>query len=106
MNGFKAALVKLLLQVCALLPLSWARGLGRLAVDLYWPFGGRSRKVTERNIELAFPELASDEQARLARDSLRATGELAGEMGERITRNVRKLVRREIQRALTSQELE
>ena len=81
MNGFKAALIKLLLHICALLPLSWARGLGRLGVGLYWPFGGRSRKVTERNIELAFPELDAEEQAQLARDSLRATGELAGEMG-------------------------
>lgn len=32
--------------------------------------------------------------------------ELQGALGERITRNVRKLVRREIMRALTSQELE
>jgi hypothetical protein len=31
--------------------------------------------------------------------------ELQGELGERITRNVRKLVRREIHRALTSQDL-
>lgn len=81
MNGFKAALVKLLLRVCALLPLSWARGLGRLAADLYWPFGGRSRKVTERNIQLAFPELDPQAQAQLARESLRATGELVAEMG-------------------------
>ena len=81
MNGVKAGLVKLLLRLCALLPLSWARALGRLAVDLYWPIGGRSRKVTERNIALAFPDLNAAEQAKLARDSLRATGELAGEMG-------------------------
>ena len=32
--------------------------------------------------------------------------ELQGALGERITRNVRKLVRREIHRALTSQDLE
>jgi len=32
--------------------------------------------------------------------------ELQGELGERITRNVRKLVRREIHRALLSQGLE
>lgn len=81
MNGFKSALVKLWLHVCALLPLSWARAIGRTAVSLYWPFGGRSRKVTERNIELAFPELSDEARARLARDSLRATGELAAEMG-------------------------
>lgn len=32
--------------------------------------------------------------------------ELQGALGERITRNVRKLVRREIHRALTAQEME
>ena len=32
--------------------------------------------------------------------------ELQGALGERITRNVRKLVRREIHRALTAQDLE
>jgi KDO2-lipid IV(A) lauroyltransferase len=81
MNGFKSALVKLWLHACALLPLSWARAVGRVAASLYWPFGGRSRRVTERNIQLAFPELSAEAQARLARDSLRATGELAAEMG-------------------------
>ena len=81
MNGFKAALIKLFLHLCALLPLSWARALGRGAVHLYWPFGGRSRKVTERNIQLAFPQLGATEQAALARRSLCATGELVAETG-------------------------
>ena len=31
--------------------------------------------------------------------------ELQGDLGEKITRNVRKLVRREVQRALTSKDL-
>lgn len=48
---------------------------------LSWPFKGRSRKVTERNIQLAFPELSRAEQEQLARASLCATGELAAEMG-------------------------
>lgn len=81
MNALKATLVILLLRFCSLLPLAWARTLGRLAVRLYWPFGGRSRRVTERNIEVAFPELGAAEQASLARRSLCATGELAAEMG-------------------------
>ncbi|RLQ22083.1 bacitracin ABC transporter permease [Seongchinamella sediminis] len=81
MNGLKAAIIKLFLHSCALLPLSWARALGRAAVQLYWPFGGRSRKVTERNIQLAFPELSAPEQASLARRSLCATGELVAETG-------------------------
>lgn len=81
MNGLKAAIIKLFLHLCALLPLSWARALGRAAARLYWPFGGRSRKVTERNIQLAFPELSAPEQAELARRSLCATGELVAETG-------------------------
>ena len=81
MNPLKAALVKALLYTCALLPLSWARALGRGAVHLYWPIGGRSRRVTERNIELVFPELSPAEQQALAKRSLCATGELAAEMG-------------------------
>jgi cell pole-organizing protein PopZ len=39
----------------------------------------------------------------LVADIVRA--ELQGALGERITRNVRKLVRREIQRALSAQDL-
>lgn len=81
MNGLKAALIKLYLHLCALLPLAWARALGRSAVRLYWPFGGRSRKVTQRNIELAFPGLSPREQQQLAKRSLGATGELVSELG-------------------------
>jgi KDO2-lipid IV(A) lauroyltransferase len=81
MNALNAALVKLFLYSCALLPLSWARAMGRGLMHLYWPFGGRSRKVTKRNIELVFPELTAAEQQALAKSSLCATGELAAEMG-------------------------
>ena len=80
MDALKATLVKLVLRLCSLLPLSLARALGRGAVLLYWPIGGRSRSVTERNIEVAFPELSALERSRLARRSLCATGELAAEM--------------------------
>ena len=76
MNGLKAAIIKLFLHVCALLPLSWARALGRGAVYLYWPFGGRSRKVTERNIQLAFPDLSGQEQAELEQAAAYASATL------------------------------
>lgn len=55
--------------------------------------------------------IAADDQL-LDEDALRelvseiVRAELQGALGERITRNVRKLVRREIHRALTAQELE
>lgn len=81
MDALKATLVKLVLRLCSLLPLEWARTLGRGGAAFYWLLGGRSRRVTERNVQLAFPELSEGEQARLARRSLAATGELIAEMG-------------------------
>lgn len=81
MDGFRAGLITLMLRLTSHLPLSLARRLGRLAASLYWPLGGRSRRVTERNIELAFPDLSPGQRRRLARRSLLATGELIGEMG-------------------------
>ena len=46
-----------------------------------WWVGGTPRRVTERNIYLAFPDLDAREQRALARRSLQSTGELAAEMG-------------------------
>ena len=57
-------------------------------------------------------ELLSMDEAVLDEDALRdmvseiVRQELQGALGERITRNVRKLVRREIHRALTSQDMD
>jgi len=81
MNGFKAALVRLLLRLCALLPLRVARAMGRGVASLYWPLGGASRRVTQRNIDLAFPRLSPTDRRDLARRSLLATAELAAETG-------------------------
>lgn len=81
MDQLKAILIKGFLHLSALLPLSVVRGLGRLAARLYWPVGGRSKKVTLKNIRSAYPELPEKEQFALAKRSLLATGELAGEMG-------------------------
>ncbi len=81
MNALKAILIKAFLRICALLPLAWARGLGRCIAALYWPVGGRSRRVTLRNIQLAFPEMTQAEQLALARRSIAATAELIAETG-------------------------
>lgn len=81
MNSLKAALVKLLLHLSSRIPLAWARGLGRGAARVMWWLNLTSRRVTERNIALAFPEKSAQEQRRLALRSLQATGELAAEMG-------------------------
>ncbi|MBT4520614.1 MAG: lysophospholipid acyltransferase family protein [Halieaceae bacterium] len=81
MNTLKTRVIVGLLYFCALLPLALARSLGRILGRIYWPIGGRSRKVTQRNIRAAFPELTPRQQDRLARRSIIATGELIAEMG-------------------------
>ncbi|MEM7522010.1 MAG: hypothetical protein AAF307_13385 [Pseudomonadota bacterium] len=57
-------------------------------------------------IDLTDQEQLIDEDALRDLVSEIVRAELQGALGERITRNVRKLVRREIHRALTAQELE
>lgn len=77
----RARALHFLLLVCGWLPLSAARGLGRLASGLVWPLRPASRRITERNIGLAFPELQAREQRRLARASFSSTAQTACEMG-------------------------
>jgi Kdo2-lipid IVA lauroyltransferase/acyltransferase len=74
-------LISAMLHICAALPLSVARALGRGMARLYWPIGGRSRKITEINIAAAFPELSASQQLDLCKRSIQATGELMTEMG-------------------------
>ena len=96
MNALKAALVRVLLRLCSLLPLRVARALGRGVAALLWPWGGRSRRVIERNLQLAFPAMPGAEREQLARRSFRAKGELAAEMGHlwlRSWRHVQSLVK-------------
>jgi len=87
-------------------------------VTAFQPANGwkASDDVTAFTSEQDAPEIEADVPgpgglAHLDEDGLRAMvaeivhDELAGELGERITRNVRKLVRKEINRVLTSREL-
>ena len=77
----KARLVLLALRAASWLPLPVSRAIGRALGRLLWWTGSSPRRVTERNIALAFPELDEQQRLRLARRSLQATGELALEMG-------------------------
>ena len=61
---------------------------------------------TDTQAPMAIEEALLDEEALRDMVSDIVRQELQGALGERITRNVRKLVRREIHRALASQELE
>ncbi len=61
---------------------------------------------TQDGLDYSGDEQLIDEEALRDLVSEIVRAELQGALGERITRNVRKLVRREIHRALTAQELE
>ena len=60
-----------LLYICAVLPQRMVRFFASCIGWLAWRFNTKSRKVTERNIALAFPELPISEQRQLARSSFR-----------------------------------
>ena len=68
--------------------------------------GDRNADGRRRGREWFADEAVIDEEALRDMVSEIVRQELQGELGERITRNVRKLVRREIHRALLSQGME
>lgn len=61
------------------LPLGVSRVLGTLAGYVIWVSQGRSVRVTQRNIDLCFPELEAAEREMLVRESLVETGKTAAE---------------------------
>lgn len=60
-----------LLFICAVLPQRMVRFFASCVGWLAWQFNTKSRKITERNIAIAFPELPISEQRQLARTSFR-----------------------------------
>jgi KDO2-lipid IV(A) lauroyltransferase len=74
-------LFPLVFKLLALLPLGMVRLLGHGIGNLAWLFRGRSAKVTLKNIQLCFPDLSSQEQKKLAKQSLQETAKTAMEAG-------------------------
>jgi hypothetical protein len=70
------------------------------------PMANVSSAADEGDFEYEQDDQVIDEEALRDLVSEIVRSELQGALGERITRNVRKLVRREIHRALTAQEME
>lgn len=62
------------MKLVALLPLSWASGLGDWLGRGLYHLAPRRRKIAATNIALCFPELNAEEQDQLVRRILRATG--------------------------------
>ncbi|MCC8999267.1 MAG: lysophospholipid acyltransferase family protein [Candidatus Contendobacter sp.] len=70
-----------LLRLTALLPLPWAHAIGAtLSGPLGW-FPNDLRRIADRNLTLAFPELPAADRKRLLRRNLRETGKLMLELG-------------------------
>nr|WP_218644550.1 lysophospholipid acyltransferase family protein [Thiomicrorhabdus cannonii] len=63
------------------LPLSLNRLLGRFIGRLLWWIPNSNKKVTERNIQAAFPQLNPTEQRQLSRESLLQLGMATAELG-------------------------
>ncbi len=74
MTSFINLMLRSLLRLQALLPLSLIRLLGRVFGLLNFTFRSRSSEVTRVNLETCFPELSSAEISSLALDSMRHTG--------------------------------
>jgi KDO2-lipid IV(A) lauroyltransferase len=74
-------LIRLMIVVTRLMPLGWARALGRAVGAGLYHFNGRMRRVAIRNLELAYPEWTPNRRRVMARQSVQSTGELMAEMG-------------------------
>ncbi len=81
MDTLKAAVVKTMLRVTSLLPLSLARALGPGIGSWLWLVNIKGRRITEINLARASPDMDPTEREQLARASVRSTGELMAEMG-------------------------
>jgi len=81
MQQLQQVLFLALLRVCSWLPITFARGFGRLVSALLWHFKSRNRHVTEINLKHCFPHLSDTAQRELARKSYLSIGEGVAEMG-------------------------
>jgi KDO2-lipid IV(A) lauroyltransferase len=80
-DRIKGALLIGLVRFLGWLPLSLNRGLGRLIGRLLWWLPNSNKKVTERNIQAAFPQLNAAERRQLSRESLLQLGVATAELG-------------------------
>jgi KDO2-lipid IV(A) lauroyltransferase len=78
--GFKAKLVKLLINITGALPLSILRVIGKVIGYLTFRQQGRGYQVTMKNLELCFPEMTERQRLDMTRRSLIETGILSAEV--------------------------
>lgn len=79
-NRLRGQLAALALRLLSCLPFALNRRLGRLLGQLAWQLRGDSRRTSEANISICFPELDPAQQQALVRGSLIETGKGASEL--------------------------
>jgi Kdo2-lipid IVA lauroyltransferase/acyltransferase len=79
-NKLRGQLAVLALRLLALLPLALNRRLGALVGWCTWRLGGESRRVSDINVAICFPELDITQRSALVRRSMIETGKGASEL--------------------------
>ncbi|HTQ98867.1 MAG TPA: lysophospholipid acyltransferase family protein [Candidatus Acidoferrum sp.] len=77
----KEAALILFMRMLALLPLGWARALGKGCGWLCWVLNTRMAQTTQTNLALCFPTMTQTERERLAKASLSNTVQAIFEAG-------------------------
>ncbi len=80
-QSLKVLLIKVILRFCSWLPLRVNQALGTLIGSFAYYVPSDSRKVTQTNLRLCFPELGETELKSLTRQSLIETGKTGCEFG-------------------------
>jgi len=81
MDKFRAKIVIALLKLLACLSLKRAQALGAFVGKCLSRGNSRAKRVTQKNIDLCFPELNNQQRAQLCQKSLLETGKLFAEFG-------------------------
>ncbi len=81
-----------LFQLLSLLPIRLLRCLGGLIGRILWLTGSRSRRVTEENLALCFPDMAENDRTALAKNSLKHLAMTGLELGPIWRRPVAPLI--------------
>lgn len=80
-HPIQGALFKGLVRVLSWLPLKWSQRLGAAMGWLLWRLPNSAKRVSIKNIDIAFPNLSSEARALLVKQSLIETGKTATELG-------------------------
>lgn len=80
MSKLKYFVIAGTLRLVSLLPLGAAQLIGKWLGLLAWQLNGRARKTTDTNISICFPEMSSEQQRQLSRNSMAHTGMTAAEI--------------------------